>query len=292
MINPNKSGYGVCNSSFGEIIQGRKMDDDDFLISLPIKLYSSCKISLDKIDAPLIVECNRQKTKYLVTILFQKMNITWGYYVKCKLESNIPVSKGLSSSTADMIAAVRAIENLFNIIFNKKLISKILKIIEPHEGLHYSSCTLYNHVKGKLVSDFEYTPSFYIIALDRGGVVDTLEFNKNIKYSQSQKKMSEKNLKRIITAFYNKNDLEIAKCATISSKILADRYNYKLNKKVISFVKEAKSIGVVSAHSGTFIGFLYTKNEFNMKNLKKYKSYIKGKFKKKIMIYETVDHMH
>ena len=94
MINFNKSGYGICHSSFGEIIQGRKTNNEDFLISLPIKLNSSCKINIEKIDAPLIVECDRQKTKDLVTILFQKMNINWGYYVKCNLESDIPISKG------------------------------------------------------------------------------------------------------------------------------------------------------------------------------------------------------
>ncbi|MDC0853512.1 hypothetical protein OAP58_02405 [Candidatus Pelagibacter sp.] len=292
MINFNKSGYGICRSSFGEIIQGRKTNNEDFLISLPIKLNSSCKIKIEKIDAPLIVECDRQKTKDLVTILFQKMKINWGYYVKCNLESDIPISKGLSSSTADMVAAARAVENLFNISFDKKLISKVFKIIEPHEGLHYSACTLYNHVKGKLISYFEYIPSFYIVAIDRGGVVDTLEFNKNIKYTFSQKKMSEKNLKRIIGAFKNKDDLEIAKCATISSQILAERCNYKLNKKAVSFVDEVKSIGVVSAHSGTYIGFLYAKNESNIKNLKKYKSCIREKFKKKVTVYETVNYIY
>lgn len=281
MISLNKSGHGVCNSSFGEIIQGCKLNNDDFLVSLPIKLISSCKISLEKFDAPLIVECNRQKTKDLITILFQKININWGYYVKCNLKSNIPISKGLSSSTADMVAAVRAIENLFNIIFDKDLISKTFKIIEPHEGLHYNTCTLYNHVKGKLILDFKYIPNFYILAIDKGGVVDTLEFNKKAKYKFKHKKMSEKNLNRIINAFKIKNDLEIAKCATISSKILAERYNYDLNIKAINFIEEAKSIGLVSAHSGTFLGFLYEKNKFNFKNLNKYKSLIKKKFKKK-----------
>lgn len=292
MINFNKIGYGICHSSFGELIQGCKTDNEDFLISLPIKLNSSCKIKLEKIDAPLVVECDRQKTNDLVTILFQKMNINWGCYVKCNIKSDIPISKGLSSSTADMVAAVRAIENLFNINFDKRLISRIFKSLEPHEGLHYSACTLYNHVKGKLISDFEYIPSFYIVAIDRGGIVDTLEFNKNRKYTFNQKKMSEKNLKKIIEAFKNKNDLEIAKCATISSKILAERYDYKLNKKAVSFIKEVKSVGVVSAHSGTFIGFLYPKNKFNIKNLKKYKSHIKQKFKKKVIMYETADYIY
>ena len=292
MISFNRVGRGICNSSFGEIIQGCKITNENFLISLPIKLISSCKISLEKIQAPLIVECSREKRKNLITILLQKINLSWGYYVKCSIYSDIPISKGLSSSTADMVAAVRAIENLFNVIFDKNFISQIFKIIEPHEGLHYEACNLYDHVKGKLLIDFKYIPDFYILAIDRGGFIDTLEYNKTSKYSLDQKKKSEKNLKKTIKAFKEKNDIDIAKCATTSSKILAERLNYNFNIKAIQFIDRVKSLGLISSHSGTFVGFIYEKKNYRIQDLKKYKSIIEKKFKKKVKIYETVNYVY
>ena len=50
-------GYGKSFASFGEIVQGRGSDNEDFLVTLPIDLWSTCELVCSPINGPLVVEC-------------------------------------------------------------------------------------------------------------------------------------------------------------------------------------------------------------------------------------------
>jgi len=56
-------GYGKSFGSFGEICQGRLKNKNDFLITLPIDLWSTCEILRSKINNESKVETNLKKSK-------------------------------------------------------------------------------------------------------------------------------------------------------------------------------------------------------------------------------------
>ena len=156
-------GHGKSFSSFGEIVQGRFSNEDDFLVTLPIDLWSTCELICKPIDGPLVIECDFEKSRSLLYSVLEELGIRDGFHIECVFTRNIPIGKGLSSSTADMLAALRAIQEVFGLLLKESFISRIFASIEPHDGIHYNSCVAYNHRKGVLLANYGYIPKYTIM---------------------------------------------------------------------------------------------------------------------------------
>ena len=173
----SSTGYGKAFGSFGEIIQGRLSGGEDILVTLPVDLWTICELKCTPIKGPLVIDCELEKSRALLHLVLADLGLERGYHISCDFIRNIPVGKGLSSSTADMLAALRAIQEVFGFVFTEQFISRTFAAIEPHDALHYNASTAYNHRKGKLIMDFNYIPKYTIVAVDNGGVMDTLTYN-------------------------------------------------------------------------------------------------------------------
>ena len=57
------TGYGKSHASFGELLQGRLSDNRDFLVTLPIDLWSICNLTAVKRMGPLVINCEYSKSK-------------------------------------------------------------------------------------------------------------------------------------------------------------------------------------------------------------------------------------
>ena len=250
-------GKGRSFASFGEIIQGRKRDCSDFLMTLPIDLWSFCDLEMVLKEGPLVINCDLSKSKSVAEIVLKKLGIFCDCQLDIAITKNIPEGKGLSSSTADMLATLRALQNTFGFELSSTAISQLFKLIEPHDGLMYDASVLYNHRQGQLLKCFHYIPSFRIIAVDCGGIIDSIEYNKKLSFCDESIVEYEALYSECITAYKQKDDLLIAKCATRSLKIaLMNNKNYFKELLLESFEK-FEALGVVNTHSGTCIGFIY-----------------------------------
>ena len=145
-------GYGKSFASFGEIVQGRTSEGEDFLVTLPIDMWSTCELICSPINGPLIVECQLEKSRAVLYHILTELGILRGFQITCNLMRNIPIGKGLSSSTADMLATLRAVQEVFGFLFTESYISRLFSEIEPHDGLHFSSSVIYNHRSGHLIA--------------------------------------------------------------------------------------------------------------------------------------------
>ena len=192
---------GRAFASFGEIVQGRLSSGEDFLVTLPVDLWSHCrlisqsnrKLSKDPFNKPQngnggkqfnelsdrvfgtpnIIETELSKSKAIALALLEHFDQTSGHHIQLIFNQNIPIGKGLSSSTADMLAVVRAFEAQFGVTLSPCLISELFTAIEPHDALHYPSCVAYNHRRGRLLQTFDYILDFQIIGNHSGGVMST-----------------------------------------------------------------------------------------------------------------------
>lgn len=281
-------GHGRSFASFGEIIQGRSLDNLDFLATLPINLWSNCKLTAKKTNGPLVVEAKKEwlKAKLLVELILKRIGIQKGYYILVEVDSEIPVGKGLSSSSADMLAALRAAQHLFGILISTDYISYLFNEIEPHDALHFDSSVLYNHRKGRLIKNYNYIPNYNIIYVDTGGTVDTINYNNEKKYSMDVIRRYEKIMNDLNQSFYNKDDCAIAKCATESFMVHINASKDK-RSELNDFINEISAIGMQATHSGTCIGFLF-KHEADITMLEYAKSMIEKKYMKKSFLIETL----
>ena len=196
------------------MVQGRTSAGDDFLVTLPIDLWSTCELICSPIDGPLVVECQLEKSRAVLYHVLSELGIHSGYHLRCDFTRNIPIGKGLSSSTADMLATLRAVQEIFGFLFTERYISRIFAEIEPHDGLHFNSSVVYNHRAGKLMRNLDYVPQFTIIAVDDGGEVDTVAYNRDLSFSQNVLKRFDQLLDRVCDAYSRRDDRDIAACAT------------------------------------------------------------------------------
>jgi uncharacterized protein involved in propanediol utilization len=110
-------GYGKAHSSFGELLQGRLKGDVDFLVTLPIDMWSICNLTSIRRNGPLVINCEYFKSARVAEMLLDKLGIKDGYELTISFSRNIPVGKGLSSSTADMLSTIRALQEVFGFLF-------------------------------------------------------------------------------------------------------------------------------------------------------------------------------
>ncbi|MDB2464698.1 hypothetical protein N9W55_02930 [Amylibacter sp.] len=249
-------GYGKSYASFGEIVQGRLSNEEDFLVTIPVDMWSTCELICEVVDEPSTVKVNLYKSRLVAKQMLKYLNLEFGYKITINFTRNIPIGKGLSSSTADMLAVVRAFQEVFGIIVSETFISRLFSEIEPHDGLHYYMSVAYNHRQGRILNKLNHIPDYTIIAIDSGGEISTTEYNNKIKFSNKDLFDYDNIYNDLLVAFSNRNDEEIAKCAHRSTLKHIERTDNVLLSKMVQIFADISAIGVIAAHSGTCGGFL------------------------------------
>ena len=253
-------GYGKAFSSFGELVQGRTSDGEDFLVTLPIDLWSTCTVHRRHMNGASKVICDLEKSRAVAERMLGRIGLEGGEQLTIEFTRNIPIGKGLSSSTADMLAVVRGLQEIYGVIVSEQFISRLFAEVEPHDAIHYYMSVIYNHRRGVLIQKLYHIPEYYIIALDRDGEVDTVQYNDCVAFNQSDLLLYDRLLSRIAFAFSRRDDLTIAQCATKSAEIHAKRMNDPWLLEVIDYRSSVKALAVVAAHSGTCTGLLFPRD--------------------------------
>jgi uncharacterized protein involved in propanediol utilization len=280
-------GYGKSFASFGEVVQGRTSAGEDFLVTLPTDLWSTCELVCSPINGPLVVECNLEKSGAVLSHMLAELGIDRGYHFQSNFTSNIPVGKGLSSSTADMLATLRAVQEIFGVLLSEEFISRLFSEIEPHDGLHFNSSVVYNHRAGRLVENLGYVPNFTIIAVDDGGAIDTLAYNRHISFSPDVTRRFDDLLAALCEAYRARDDLKIAQCASESARIQIERIGNELLCKVLDISESVGAIGVVATHSGTCAGLLFNQN-IDVRKLEQVAGHLRDTLDREVFLTRTL----
>lgn len=249
-----KVGRGSCSGTFGELVQGI-IDEHPFLITLPVRdLKSNALFVPERGAVDIVTVPARQKAKIACEKLLGTFGIKRGGYLH--IQSNIPIGKGMASSSADIIAAVRAIADSYSLPVTEELISRIAAEIEPTDGLMYEGVVAYDYLNGKLIKAFDSLPPFILIGFDIGGSVDTVEFNQKKKeYSEKHKKKFRRAYELVNKGIESGNFAYLCEAATISSRINQQLLPKPYFEELEQLARQYNG-GVVVAHSGTVAGIL------------------------------------
>ncbi|CAH8711311.1 kinase [Paenibacillus thiaminolyticus] len=255
-------GSGVANGTFGELLQGILEENNlDFLVTLPIKKASCATFySIPTYDEVVILPCSKQKSKRLVETILKHFRFPAGGILE--INSELPVGKGFASSSADLVAASRAVEDCFNIKMEHSLLEWFLSSIEPTDGVMYDGAVSYYHKEVRLREYIGKLPELCILSIDEGGTIDTVEFNKRIKPFSREEKLEYNFLLQKLTKAIRERDVHAiglvsSRSAVLNQKILPKKYL----PEVMKINEEIRGLGVVVAHSGTSLGIFLSKEE-------------------------------
>lgn len=258
---------GTSYGTFGELLQGLLPDNNHFLVTFPIASYSKSIIIPDKsLDQLEVYPNHKKKSLKLAQAILDYYNIKFSG--KIIIKSELEEGKGLASSSADLVATAKAMEQVLNINIENEILLNMLRKIEPTDGVMFPGYVSFYHKKVELLEYLGHLPTLTVIAIDEGGEVNTIEYNQlNHHFTVEEKIEYQAMLVQISEAIKTTDLKTIGKIATRSA-ILHQKRNkkYYLNE-IINISNSVGAIGVNVAHSGTCLGIILENNDkdFNRK---------------------------
>lgn len=250
---------GTC----GELVQGT-IDGVHFHITCPVDIYSRAEVQVTAAPScypdstqHFAFPPDRPKSAEAVMKTIQFLGFL-DLAAGLRLCSQLPVAKGMASSTADVAASIEATAMALGKELDKSEVARIALSIEPTDGCFFPGVVLFDHREGKLYEYLGPPPRVDILVLDFGGEVDTLSFNRVDRNSllRSLEPRSREALEMARIGLKSGDIKLIGEAATLSA-ITHQAVLFKpYLEKVIALAREAGAAGVNIAHSGTVIGVL------------------------------------
>ena len=263
MINVQREGHGSCFASFGELVQGVLPGGRKFLVNLKIKNRSRVRVRItdcvySQEKEALFSDSYRRFSKSYKVLRNIMVDIGDHRDLLLDVESNIPVGKGLSSSTADMVASIMALQSALSITLKRESIGRMITEIDPNDGLHYDHACAYHHTTGQLIYQFAFVPPLNIVGVDLGGSLDTVDFNSRPPtWDDADMAAYAELLKRVRLAFEAHDVPGLCALATQSTVRWQKHLPRPELDRALALAGETGALGVINTHSGTFLGLAY-----------------------------------
>src|SRR5262245_14252856 len=126
-----RTGRGTCHASFGELLQGVLPGGHKFLVNCRIHNRSLVTVRLGEPSYSVSKEKEFAQTyaRFPKTLKGLRIFLSdLGRHDDCAVAvaSDIPIGKGLSSSTADMVAGIRALAEALSLRLKDDYVSRML----------------------------------------------------------------------------------------------------------------------------------------------------------------------
>jgi L-threonine kinase len=244
-----------AHGTFGELLQGALPDGTDFLVTLPIDRRSYARFRLDVAGPLQVFPSHKWKAARLARMLLDAgLGDAGGLLI---LDSDLLVGKGLASSSADLVATVRALGHVLDLDTSPEAVETWLRAIEPTDGVMYPGVVVFEHRRVRMRDFLGTLPPLTIVAVDEGGQVDTMAFNRLEKSFSAQERNEYDELLGQLTQAISTGDLASVGAVTTRSAVLNQRLLPKRHlDQMIVISRTVGGLGVVCAHSGTMIGIL------------------------------------
>jgi len=258
---------GTC----GELVQGRIKGKNSH-ITCPVEILSSVSVQLTGFYGQIECPFDKVKTRQAVRKTLELLGHT-STGVKISVSSQIPVGKGMASSTADIVGGCLATAKALGESITPRMIADIAISIEPTDGIMYEGIVCFDHLGGKIIQNLGDPPPIDILVVDPGGNIDTLRFNSRREVSAAIHKRNEnfilEALSLVKEGIRKRNIQLVGKGATLSALSNQEILYKRELADIISISTSLGGIGVNVAHSGTVIGILLPPDFSEIQLLKK-----------------------
>lgn len=128
--------------SCGEFIQGI-YQEQPCLVSCPVDLYSNIRM----VEGPATRMLDT-KAVQMLDLIFSEYSIPREekHHINIQMSSEIPIEKGMASSTADIAGIARGLSAYYDLGLSDKTIAELCVFIEPTDNIMFERLNLFNHV--------------------------------------------------------------------------------------------------------------------------------------------------
>ncbi|RWD82942.1 GHMP kinase [Mesorhizobium sp.] len=260
-----REGRGEAIGHHGELLQGVFEVEGARLrrglVSLPCRhLTSKAEFRVTSEESVSVVPRRCEKAGRAAELALQRFAQagTGGHLT---VESNIPVGRGMGSSTADVLASILAVLDYLRIQVSPDFVMQLAVNAETacDSTLFSGPAVLFAHREGIVIESFKKSlPPIDLVSIDTtpGKAVDTLEFEP-AQYSPAEIE-SFRPLRALLRHAVNISDLTLlGRVATASTRI-NERFLPKPRLNDIEAIGVLHgALGVQAAHSGTVVGLMF-----------------------------------
>jgi len=239
--------------SCGELLQGTRQGVP-LLVTCPIDCYSRATIYQGDVQNSL-----SPKAAWMATLASEFYGVSLENLV-IELSTELPIGKGMSSSSADIAAVAAGIAQWGGKKLNPEEILALCQKIEPTDGTFFEGILCLDHIEGSYYLALPTPPKIKIQIFDCGDGIDTMEFNRRTDLQELNRKKEpvvEQAFEYLQKALGEGNARKLAEAATSSAlahqKILPKPHLEQISNKFA----EWGALGLNVAHSGTVIGILW-----------------------------------
>ncbi|WP_063794193.1 hypothetical protein, partial [Streptomyces graminilatus] len=250
-------GTGHAFGTFGELLQGAlPAPGSDFLVTFPVARWATAVFR----PAPgkrgvRVVPGHKGKSRRVAEAVLAALGERGGGLLE--LGGDLPEGKGMASSSADLVATVRAVGAAFGRTFTPAQTEAFLRGIEPADGVMYDEIVCFHHRAVRLGSRIGTLPPLALVAHDEGGQVDTVAHNRTAKAIGTAERHEYARLLDRLTGAVATGDLPTVGEVGTRSAELNDRRRARAGfAELRALCRDIGGHGLVLAHSGTLLGVL------------------------------------
>lgn len=248
-----------CPGSCGELIQGW-LGDSQKLVSYGINSYSWVTIE----EGEQLFPTTGHKAQLALRKSLARLGISESFADKLSLHifSELAVSKGMASSTADIAATCLATAAFFEKKLTLQDIIEICVEIERTDSTLFPTLTLFEQQYGSVVESSGWQPDFHVVVLEPEERITTEKFHskqvENMFFQQRNqfKQVYEKYCEAIEEKSVYKLGTAAFESAILNQEILPKPYF----EKFVDLKEQFSLLGINVAHSGSVVGLLVAKS--------------------------------
>jgi uncharacterized protein involved in propanediol utilization len=245
----------------GEILQGSFRVGGRIrrgLVTLPCPLYRAHATFRPASDGPVRVRpAWREKALRAAELALEEISPNTGGCLD--MDSDVPLCRGLGSSTSDVLAAIRAVADSFGTVLPPATVARLAVQAETaSDSLMFDqTAVLFAHREGELIEDFGAPlPPLHVLGFGAGKPVSTLTFRPARYTGQELDRFNE--LWRMLRhAIAGPDTALLGAIATESTRLNQRHLPVPRLEEVCAAASEAGAVGVHTAHSGDIGGLLF-----------------------------------
>jgi uncharacterized protein involved in propanediol utilization len=260
---PGRTGIGTCEGHHGELLQGRFPDAGNrarqALVTLPCPLFGSTATFHAEPHGPLLASAANVKAAAGARLALRHLGMD-GWGGRLSVHSNIPRGRGMGSSTADVVATVRAVANAAGRSLPPEDLATIAVAAESaSDSLMYDRPVLFAQRDGVALEVFGLPlPAFTVVGGDLregGSGVDTL--STPLPRYPVWELAAFQALRGAVRRALTLGNVELlARVSTASARINQRHRPLPGLDRVLETFGAWGALGVQVAHSGTVVGVL------------------------------------
>jgi len=250
---------GVCHGTLGELFQGPFLDGAGIeiaIVSLPLQKYSWAYFTAGAPPQEGAFD-DRPRCRLAVALFCARYAVAppagrWEFHTE------IRCGVGMASSTADVVATLRCLFGVFGIAPSVTAIRGILSEIERADSVFLDEAALYLSRRQRVVRPLGAGVAFSTCYAVEPGAVDTESLSEELIPHYGANLRAYDAVREELVAGFRAGDRRRIAAASTRSAVLSQVVVPKTRfTEVLEHRKHFTADGVVVAHTGTVLGYLF-----------------------------------